>query len=91
MEIITNNEIIASIVILLTQIVFLYFRTLNVMYTAEKKVIPAILTGNMIGISWLISITIGVNAIMNLQLLPILAHLVGGSLGTYWGFKSKKT
>ena len=87
---IANNSYIAAIVVLFTQITFLYFRTLNVIYVAEKKIVPSIVTGNLIGIAWLVSITIGANAIMNLQWEPILAHLVGGSLGTYWGFKTNK-
>lgn len=90
MEQIANTPYIAAIIVLLTQIIFLYFRTLNVIYVAEKRILPAIVTGNLIGIAWLISITIGANAIMNLQWQPILAHLIGGSLGTYWGFKTRK-
>ena len=90
MEQITNTPYIAAIIVLLTQIIFLYFRTLNVIYVSEKRILPSIVTGNLIGIAWLISITIGANAIMNLQWQPILAHLIGGSLGTYWGFKTRK-
>lgn len=90
MEQITNTPYIAAIIVLLTQIIFLYFRTLNVIYVSEKRILPSIITGNLIGIAWLISITIGANAIMNLQWQPILAHLIGGSLGTYWGFKTRK-
>lgn len=90
MEQIVNNPWLAALVVLVTQIVFLYCRTLNVIYTAEKKILPSIITGNLIGIAWLIAIAIGANAIMTLQWQPVLAHLVGGTLGTYWGFKTKK-
>lgn len=80
----------AGLIVLITQIVFLYFRTLNVMYVADRKVLASIITGNAIGIAWLISIAIGANAIMNLQWQPVLGHIIGGTLGTLWGFKTKK-
>jgi len=83
------NPWLSGGVVLLTQIVFLYFRTLNVMYTAERRLWPSILTGNAIGIAWLVSIAIGAKAIIELQWQPILGHIIGGSLGVYWGFKTK--
>jgi len=90
METIVDNPWLGAFIVLITQIVFIYCRTLNVMYVAEKKVLPAIVSGNLIGIAWLISIAVGANAIMTLQWQPILAHLIGGTLGTYWGFKTRK-
>lgn len=89
MKEVISNPWLAGLVVLITQIVFLYFRTLNVMYTAEKKLWPSILTGNAIGIAWLISIAIGAKAIMEFQWQPLLGHILGGSLGVYWGFKTK--
>lgn len=88
MEMIDNPNL-SAVVILITQFVFIYLRTLNVIYTAEKRVIAAILTGNGIGLVWLISISIGANAVMKGELLPILAFLIGGSVGTYLGIKKE--
>ena len=90
MEELTNNPWLAAGVVFITQVIFLFFRTLNVMYTAEKRILASILTGSMIGIAWLVSIAIGANAIMELQWQPIVGHLIGGALGTYWGFIKKK-
>ena len=90
METIINNPWLAALIVLLTQVIFLYFRTLNVMYTAEKKILLSIVTGNAIGLAWLISIAIGANAIMEMQWQPIVGHILGGTLGTYWGFKTRK-
>ena len=80
----------SSLIILVTQIIFLYARTLNVMFTSEKKMIPALITGNIIGIAWLISIAIGANAILTMQWQPICAHIIGGSVGVIIGFKHKR-
>jgi uncharacterized protein YebE (UPF0316 family) len=90
MEELLTNPWLSAIIVFITQIVFLCFRTLNVQYTAEHKIWPAIFTGNMVGISWLISVSIGVKSIMALEILPIIAFLVGGSIGTYLGFKFKR-
>ena len=79
-----------SIVILITQFVFIYLRTLNVIYTSQKKIIPAIITGNGIGLAWLISISIGANSIMEGEILPIICFLIGGSVGTYIGIRGEK-
>ena len=85
-----QNPWIASVAIFITQIAFLYFRTLNLRYVAEGNTIMAILSGNGVGIAWLISTTMGVSAISMLDWQPIAAFLIGGSIGTYYGLKKKK-
>ena len=76
-------------IVLITQILFIYLRTINVIYTAEKKMVPSILTGVGIGSFWLIGIAIGADAILELKWQPIVAHLSGGVIGTYYGLKGK--
>lgn len=90
MKEIISNPWLASLVVLISQIIFLYLRTLNVIYTAEKKVLASIITGNGISLAWLISITIGISAITELQWQPILAYIVGGTIGIWFGFKTDK-
>lgn len=87
---ILGNPWLAALVILVSQIGFIYFRTLNVIYTAEMRIIPAILTGNAVGICWLISMSIGLNSVMTGDVLPVMAFLLGGTLGTYWGIKQER-
>tara|TARA_R110000851_G_scaffold315229_3_gene477575 strand:- start:5959 stop:6243 length:285 start_codon:yes stop_codon:yes gene_type:complete len=80
----------AALVVLFTQFVFIYFRTLNVIFTAERNVWPSIATGAAIGAAWLVAIAIGANAVLEMQWQPILAHLIGGACGTWWAFRNKK-
>jgi NAD/NADP transhydrogenase beta subunit len=87
---ILNNEYLSAVIILVSQICFLYLRTLNVIYTAEKKMLGSIITNNGIGIAWLVTLSIGTNSIMNGQLIPIICFLVGGSIGTYLGIMQEK-
>jgi uncharacterized protein YebE (UPF0316 family) len=89
MEEILENKYYSSLVVLISQIVFLYLRTLNIIYTADNKMVPAIITQNGVGLMWLISISIGVKSIMGGDALPIIMYLIGGSLGTYWGMKKE--
>ena len=90
MDQLVNSPWWAALVVFVTQIIFLYSRTLNVMYTAENKLIPALVTGNIIGITWLLSMAVGANAILTMQWQPIAAHIVGGSIGVIMGFKLRR-
>ncbi len=89
MKEILANPYLSALVVLVSQIIFIYLRTINVIYTAERRMMPAILSGNGIGLAWLVSISIGGNSIMHGEFLPILSFLVGGTLGTYWGIKKE--
>jgi len=85
MNYILSNPYISALVVLVSQIVFIYLRTINVIYTSERRILPAIISGNGIGLAWLVSMSIGGNSIMHGEFLPILSYLIGGTLGTYWG------
>ncbi len=81
------NPWYASILVFFTQILMLYFRTVNIFYTTKHDMFGAIWSNNANAIAWLLSMTIGMNSMINGQWQPILAYLIGGSLGTYWGIK----
>lgn len=80
---------VQSLIVFVTQIIFLYLRTINVQATAGGRMWLSIWTGNGIAITWLIGISIGANAMLHGEIFPILAHLLGGSIGTYLAFKQK--
>ena len=90
MDEILTNPYYSAIVVLFTQVIFIYLRTINVIYTAERKLLPAILTGNGIGLAWLVSMSIGADSIMKGEIIPIIAFLIGGTIGTYFGIKKKR-
>ena len=89
-KIILSNPYLSSLIVLIAQLIFIYLKTVNVIYISERKLIPAILSGNCIGLSWLISMSVGISSILNGELLPISAFLIGGSIGTYLGIKKEK-
>lgn len=78
-----------GLIVLVTQIVFLWLRTLNVKYTANDHMVGAMLTGVGIGLAWMVGIAIGANSMMEGHIFPIAMHIVGGTIGTYMGMRKK--
>lgn len=85
------DSIELSVLIFISQVIFLYLRTLNIRHVSEGRMLKALLSGNGIAIFWMLSIAIGVNALWEGDWTPIIAHLLGGSLGTYLAMKRKRT
>jgi len=86
---ILSNPYYSSIIVLITQILMLYLRTINIVYTTEHNIFGAIWSNNLFAVIWLVSTSIGLNALLNGNLLPIVSFLVGGSLGTYFAMKKE--
>lgn len=86
-KILLENPWYAAIIVFFTQILMLYFRTINIFYTTQQNMFGAIWSNNANAIAWLLSMTIGMNSMLNGQWQPILSYLLGGTIGTYWGIK----
>jgi uncharacterized protein YebE (UPF0316 family) len=84
-----NDPWILAAIVLVSQIAFLYLRTVNVIFIAEKKMWPAVTSGFGVAMTWLIGVSIGVNAINDWMWQPVVGHLIGGAVGTVWAFKGK--
>jgi|APCry1669192269_1035402.scaffolds.fasta_scaffold57497_3 uncharacterized protein YebE (UPF0316 family) len=84
------NPWYASVVIFITQVLMLYLRTINIIYTTKDNIFGAIWSNNGVSITWLLSMTIGLNSMLSGQWQPIIAFLLGGSIGTYWAIKRDK-
>jgi hypothetical protein len=69
------------IIIFLSQYLFIYFRTKNVEANAERNRLKLFYTGMLVNLTWLISIALGVNAILHGHWILVLANLSGGLLG----------
>ena len=83
----TSTEM--GFMVLVTQIIFLYLRTLNIRYIDKVNLWGAIVTGNGIAVTWMVGISIGSDAMMHGNVFPIIMHLVGGSIGTYFGMRKE--
>jgi hypothetical protein len=86
-----------SVTVFITQVVFLFARVWNIKAIAKNDIPQALLSGALIHLAWLISLSIGAMSlneiIINLELshLPVLAaSLAGGTLGSYLSMRNKK-
>ena len=85
-----NNPYWSSIIVFTSQIVFIYLRTLNMIYTADRKIWPSIITGAGVGFLTLISFSIGIKSVLSGDIIPIAVFLAGGAVGTYLGIKQNE-
>lgn len=85
-----SNPWIAAATVFITQTIFLWARTLNVVAVSRLQVWKAVWTGVAIGLSWMIAIAIGVDALWTGTWQPILAHILGGVLGTWMTLRKEK-
>ncbi len=84
------NSVELAFIVCFTQMAFLWFRTVNIKATSDHNIFKAIWSGNGLALVWIISVSIGVKSIMNGDILPIIGHLVGGTIGTIFGIKAYK-
>lgn len=86
-----------SIIVFVTQLIFIGCRTWNVKAIANKDIGQVLISGAFVHLSWLISIAIGVISMHEIitnfrwSYLPIVAcSLSGGLIGSYISMKSKR-
>ena len=86
-----------SIIVFITQLIFIGCRTWNVKCIASNNLVGALISGGIVHVTWLISIAIGAistnEIISNFQLeyIPVvLCSLTGGLIGTYIALKNRK-
>lgn len=82
---------IQALIVFISEIVFLYLKTINIKAIADGNTQKAILSNSGTSIAWLIGVTISVNSILNGNWLPILAFLLGGIIGTYLAMEKGKS
>jgi len=90
LDYILQHPWLGALVILVAQLSFMYLRTINVIYTSERRMKPTIISGWGLDVSWLISMSIGLSSIMTGDWQPIVAFLIGATLGRYWGINQER-
>jgi hypothetical protein len=84
------QPIIASLLVLVTQVLFLYFRTLNVIYASSGNLVAAVSSELAVSICRLLSISVGVNSVLTGDFITALFYLLGAVIGTWWAMKTSK-
>jgi len=85
-----------SIIVFITQLVFIACRTWNVKCIASKNISGVLISGAFVHISWLVSIAIGAVSMNEIithfkwEYTPIiLCSLSGGLIGSYLSMKKR--
>ncbi len=77
------------IIIFICNLLFIYFRTLNVTYNATANRLGVFWTGICVHRTWLLSTTLGVNALLEGNYWLVFGSLAGGLLGADWAITKK--
>ena len=79
-----------KVVLVLSQLVFSYARTVNVIHNSRSLMIPSLISGTVVKISWLVSTYLGVNSLVTKDYLSVFLYLLAGVLGDYLAIKFLK-
>ena len=86
-----------SIIVFITQLIFIGCRTWNVKAIAKQNISKVLISGTFVHLSWLVSIAIGAMSMHEIithfkwSYMPIVAcSLSGGLIGSYISMKSKR-
>ncbi len=74
---------VQTLLVLVSSFLFIYLKTINLFHVVDRNVTKAVLSGILVGLLWLISMSLGVNAILKGHIITVVAHIIAGALGTY--------
>lgn len=72
-------------IVFITQLIFVFFRTINVNANVDKDRLTLFWSGVIVHISWIISLSLGVNAMLKGNYILILFSVIGGAIGADYG------
>lgn len=84
------SPLYSSIIVFVSQILFIYLRTINIIYTNDRRLFLSTLTGSVIGFTYLISTAFSLNSILTGDIFTVLAFIIGGVIGNIWGILQEK-
>jgi hypothetical protein len=79
-----------KIILILSQLLFSYARTINVIHNSRGLMIPSLVSGTVVKITWLISTYLGVNSLITKDYISVVLYLLAGILGDYLAIKFRK-
>jgi hypothetical protein len=79
-----------KVILIISQLVFSYFRTTNVIHNSKGLILKSIFSGTMVKVSWLVSTYLGVNSLITKDYFMIVLYLISGVAGDYLGLLTNK-
>ena len=77
------------LILILSQFSFIYFRTLNIRFTAAGNVAGSLTTGAVVSVLFFFTTFLGVDAIQKHNWFELAANVAGGMIGAYYGMIKK--
>lgn len=78
-----------AVIIAMSQFTFVYFRTVNLNATIQKDRVKLMWTGVLSHISWLISSAIGINAVIQGNVVLIIVSIVTSVIAADFGLTER--
>lgn len=79
-----------KLTLILSQLLFSYYRTTNVIHNSKGLILKSIFSGIMVKVTWLVSTYLGVNSLITKDYFMIFLYLASGVLGDYLGLLKNK-
>lgn len=84
------NIIFQAILVFVTQYLFIYFRVINIEAQINKNRFKLFMSGAIVHITYLVSMAIGVTAVLKGNIFLIACSLIGSLLGADQAFLKHK-
>lgn len=78
-----------KLILILSQLLFSYSRTVNVVHNSKGLMIPSLVSGTVVKVTWLISTYLGVNSLITKDYLCVVLYLLSGILGDYLALRKR--
>lgn len=78
-----------KVILIISQLIFSYARTINVVHNSKGLLVPSLVSGTIVKMTWIVSTYLGVNAFITKDYVCILLYLVAGLLGDYLALKDR--
>lgn len=82
---------IEKLILIISQLLFSYFRTVNVIHNSRGMILQSLFSGTMVKVTWLVSTYLGVNSLITKDYFMVFLYLISGILGDYLGLLKNKS
>jgi len=87
MDIILDNVHYSCIFVLINQLAFMYFRTINIIHTTKGMLVRATLSNAATTIIMLLGSTVGIKSVLDGEWSVVAFYLIGSTVGQILGMK----
>ena len=87
MDAILNNVCLSSLFVLITQLLFMFFRTINIIHTTNGDIMRSALSNLATTIIALLGTSVGIKSVLEGEWTVVVFYLIGSTIGQILGMK----